>query len=251
MTLLPQRWRRRLSLGGRYLGQAAASALPTERRAGLRHTIARGPDWVRALRPDRSAIADRVPWITFSAYDFLEPLVRPGMRVLEIGTGGSTLFFVDRKTELVTIEHSPEWAAKVAESIPGGSEVVRELHVLEPTPARNGATPDPGDPDSCVSSEEEYAGLSFAEYVEAIDRYPDAHFDLVLVDGRARSSCFKRALPKVRPGGFIVLDDSERKEYERAIALATPDRWRRHDFPGPTPYYEDFIRTSIWERLEA
>ncbi|MBI5865097.1 MAG: hypothetical protein HZB38_11440 [Planctomycetes bacterium] len=40
-----------------------------------------------------SALDDERPWITFAATRFLERAVRPGSRVFEWGSGGSTLFF--------------------------------------------------------------------------------------------------------------------------------------------------------------
>ena len=47
----------------------------------------------------------------------------------------------------------------------------------------------------------------------AICDEPDASLDLVVVDGRARVECARRAMPKVKPGGLLLLDDTSRERY--------------------------------------
>ena len=51
--------------------------------------------------------------------------------------------------------------------------------------------------------------MSFQNYASAIDQFGAHSFDLVLVDGRSRPSCFKHAVPCVAPNGYIVLDNSD------------------------------------------
>ncbi len=55
--------------------------------------------------------------------------------------------------------------------------------------------------------------MSFEKYVRSIDRFIDKSLDLVIIDGRARLSCITHALKKIRPGGYLMLDDSERERY--------------------------------------
>jgi predicted O-methyltransferase YrrM len=242
--------RRARQLGWRYLGQALLLAGRAPRRLTWRQVVNRPLAWYRSVgRSD--ARTDRVPWITYGALDFIDSRLRPGMRVLEFGAGGSTLFFADRRADLVTIEHAPEWAEEVSEAVGERADFVWELHLVEPVASEANGALNTTDPDSFASTHRGDEGKSFEDYVRTIDRYPDAEFDLVLVDGRARASCFKRALPKVRRGGFVVLDDSERPQYRDTMALPAEDEWRRRDFYGPGPYHEWFWQTSVWERRKA
>jgi len=64
---------------------------------------------------------------------------------------------------------------------------------------------------------------------------------------RARPSCFKHAIPKLKDAGYIVWDNTERDYYQPAIELA-PEAFRFGDFPGPSPYVYCFTRTSTWQR---
>ena len=50
----------------------------------------------------------------------------------------------------------------------------------------------------------------------------------MLIDGRARVECALNAMSRVRPGGFILLDNSEWEKYAPIFAAAAD--WTRRDF---------------------
>ena len=76
--------------------------------------------------------------------------------------------------------------------------------------------------------------------------FPDESFDLVIVDGYARPSCVLHAIPKIRRGGHLLLDDSDR-EYTRP-AIPVLDGLPRRDFVGAAPFQRSLQQTSIWRR---
>lgn len=82
--------------------------------------------------------------------------------------------------------------------------------------------------------------------MKSIDAFPDRSFDLIFVDGRARSSCIFHARNKVKPGRFLMLDNSERNYYSFGKELLID--WERKDFFGPGPYGRYFWQTTIWRR---
>jgi hypothetical protein len=150
------------------------------------------------------------PWLTFDAIDALTARMRDGMRVFEYGSGGSTLFWLRWKVELCSVEHEPEWYGMVKARLPAGAAV--DYRLVEPEPlaqARVGG--DPADPEAYLSAD--FRDRTFQGYASQIDPFPDGHFDLVLVDGRARPSCLRHAIPKVKPGGLLVLDNADRDYY--------------------------------------
>ena len=57
------------------------------------------------------------PWLTEGAIDFLSHFVRPGFRVLETGSGASTLWFAKRAKSVVSIEDDPDWYAAVTAAL--------------------------------------------------------------------------------------------------------------------------------------
>jgi len=198
------------------------------------------PRWWRAQKSNASPLDQRIPWLAFRVIDRLEAYLRTGMRVFEFGAGGSTVFFVDRSCSVVSAEHDPEWATAVEAAIDVDADWT--LHRVEP----DGVDPDgdPSDPQTYVSSRGREV---FRTYAETIDSYPDRWFDLVSVDGRARPACLRHAIPKVKPGGLLLLDNSDFAKYERGKDLVDVLGWPRDDLAGANP--ARFSRTTIWTRL--
>jgi hypothetical protein len=208
------------------------------------------PSWYSHLDGRNTPLADEVPWLTFAAIRRLKHILLPNMRVFEYGSGGSTLFFARRAASVVTIEHDPQWGQKVATALVARRYANCELRLVPPVQASGNSMPDTSDPDAYASSDEAFRGFSFEAYARAIDEYPDGHFDLVCIDGRARPSCFKHSLPKVAIGGYIVWDNSERDNYWPALEIAA-QHFRRSDFRGPVSGSGEFVQTSILQRLTS
>jgi hypothetical protein len=206
------------------------------------------PRWAASLRPERTPLGDRRPWLTFAAAEMLERELRPDMRVCEYGAGGSTPFVLERAGELVTIEWDRHWAAQVGEALAPAHARGWSLEVAAPEEDPGSRPLDPSDPGAYVSASPAFLGFSFRAYVQLIDRFEDDGFDVVLVSGRARPSALRHALAKVRPGGLLVLDHAERSWYAPALALAGPEGWEREDVAGPGPYAAGFWRTAVLRR---
>lgn len=127
---------------------------------------------------------DRKPWMCDDAVNFLASIV-VGARVFEYGGGGSSLWLMERAREVVTVDHSSTWAARITKEGQGDVEVI-----LQPD----------------------------------LEKYPReiegrGEFDVVIVDGRERNECIGAALETVAVQGWVVLDDSERSAYAESKAL--------------------------------
>lgn len=202
--------------------------------------------WQRSLNEKANPLEDECPWITFSAIDFVKKITRNDMKVFEYGTGGSTLFFIKRVKKIISVEHDPIWANKVVEATKKYKYKNWKLHLKEPKLGYYLINKDPSNTDLYISSVEQFNGYSFKEYVSSIDVYPDQYFDIILIDGRARPSCFKHSIPKVSKDGYIIWDNTDRKHYFNAMEKA-PNFLEFLDFPGCSPYVNFFTRTSAWK----
>ena len=49
------------------------------------------------------------PWLTLDAITWLDRYIKPTMSALDIGTGGSTIFFARRCHEVIAVNNNPEW----------------------------------------------------------------------------------------------------------------------------------------------
>jgi predicted O-methyltransferase YrrM len=172
-------------------------------------------------------MAIRRPWWPYEATTWMAEHLPGGARVFEYGGGGSTLWLEDQGAEVTVIEHHDEWAQQLAVLAPntrvikhGAGTVGKITSVVEP-------------------------GF-FDDYVTCVADEPDDSFDLVIVDGRARVECVRRSMPKVKPGGLLVLDDTGRPRYRPAIMLLAG--WERHVFQGFKPGDRCPAETSVWRR---
>ena len=104
-------------------------------------------------------------------------------RVFEYGSGGSTLWFAERVTELVLVEHDSAWYGQVTKSVRLFTNSKIWLRV--PSQTISGFEP------ARSLTFEEYREFNFKEYVESIHNFPDNYFDIVFIDGRAREACLR------------------------------------------------------------
>lgn len=201
-------------------------------------SLSYAPEWVASLFFGRNPLDDHTPWLPFKVRRWLFKHVGAGDLVFEYGSGGSTLFFARLAGSVVSVEHDRAWFERVGRAL-RESALRNYEHVLrEPEVAEAGQSPGP------ASQRPEFAGRSFDRYVRSIDEYSDRSFDLVVVDGRARLACLDRAIPKVRDGGYLLLDNSERAEYAPAFSMLS--HLPRLDLRGLAPYRTYLWQTSIW-----
>jgi methyltransferase family protein len=121
-----------------------------------------------------------LPWYTYPAIEYLKQLDFHDKRVFEYGCGQSTLFWGQRAARVVSVEHDAAWYRRVREHLPETCELLLE-----------------SDPEA---------------YPRAIERFPDG-FDVIVIDGlvtgRTRLKCAAIAARRLRPGGMIILDNSD------------------------------------------
>lgn len=198
----------------------------------------------RSLQCGRSPLDDAQPWIQFGARDYVVSKLRSSARVLEFGSGGSTLFWLSLGASVTSVEHDPAWGSSVREQVIRffGEECRAEIRVVPPDRA---SSPAAGQSISATSTDPRYAEMSFDHYVRAAEDLPKGSVDLLVVDGRARSVSLTMNLDKVRTDGMVLLDNSDRLEYQEAMEYVTALGWQWHHFDGPVPYLMHFSRTSV------
>lgn len=196
---------------------------------------------------DSNSIEAKLPWINFQVIDFLEKHINPSSKIFEYGGGGSTLFFLERAAEVITVEHNKEWF-KILESNAGNDKKWIPIF-SQPEVVDNFNIEEVAVPDKYFSTAKEFENKSFYKYASSIDKYNDNYFDVVLVDGRARPSCMKHAIPKIKKGGYLILDNSDRPYYTEYLSgILKSDFDEIINYSGPTPFCTWFNRTNVWKK---
>lgn len=104
----------------------------------------------------------------------------PNASVIEFGSGLSTIWLARRCGSLLSVEHQPSWHQTVTTMIAehGLSNVRLELRPRE-------------------------------TYPDCRD-IPDRSIDFAVIDGERRAPCLRAVWPKMKPGGWVYLDNSDK-----------------------------------------
>jgi len=135
-----------------------------------------------------SAFNRTEPLLTPKAIEFLEEYLssNPNAKILEFGSGASTLWFAEHTKNLISIDHSKEYYDFVKSELNGRNVDYRLIHL---------------------------------PYYHVCDEFPDEFFDLIVVDGRNRKGCIAHSIPKLKSGGILMLDNAEREHYAPVYSL--------------------------------
>jgi len=125
------------------------------------------------------------PWLTREANSILRAILKPSDVMVEFGSGRSTLWFAARVGRLCSVESDEGWYKRISgqiNALPAG----KVSYLYRPVP-------DPAGPGSA------YSGV--------LDDFQDSSVDIVLVDGALRDFCALKAIPKLKAGGVLVVDN--------------------------------------------
>lgn len=157
-----------------------------------------------------------LPWLNFAAIDFVNKYIenKVNLQIFEYGSGGSTLFFLKKGFNVATVEHCKTWYENVKNRIKQNECWENKWSVFFIEPEYDGIKQNSEDIlNPLMYKSADFTEYNFKKYVSSVDNYPDAYFDIILIDGRARPSCIMHAVAKVKPEGIVIIDNSERAYY--------------------------------------
>jgi hypothetical protein len=139
--------------------------------------LARDYGYLKSVARNECVDADGhpIPWYTYPAVEYLRQLDFRDRSVFEYGSGNSTLFWSGIAQRVVSVEHEREWFERMRAVAPANCQMMFA-----------------NDADG---------------YVGAICR--TSPHDVIIVDGQTRLRCASAAVEHLRPGGVIILDNSD------------------------------------------
>jgi hypothetical protein len=160
-----------------------------------------------------------VPWYSYPAILWLDGRLPATARVFEYGAGNSTRWFAARSAVVAAVDHDRAWVDRISPTLPSNASV--SWRAWSPT--------------------------DLDAYVTSIDDF-DPPYDVVVVDGVARTAALRLALERVRPDGIVILDNADRPSLAGGLAHASETGFLRIDFSGPVPGSGRFGTTTILGR---
>ncbi len=202
--------------------------------------------YLNSFRTKYLSVHTETPILTLGAVAFLDDYLDGRQQVFEWGAGGSTAYIARRCASLVYVENIPDYYAQVAEHVEHIAQ--GEVSGLLVESERDATPPDtPVEWASYRDDDPRFADETFIAYAQAIDAYPDQSFDLVNIDGRARSTCVYHALPKIRDGGYLMLDDSHRPGQIAAAVAYLNTHYPAEHLHGARPYHTyELTQPGLW-----
>ncbi len=162
--------------------------------------------WFTAFDHHQAVDADNqpIPWVTYSFIDFIKDRLDKELSIFEYGSGNSTLFYAKRVKRVVSVEHDKAWYKKIVKEKAANAEMI-------------------------------FTNLSTnGEYSQKAALLGEK-FDVIIVDGRDRVNCCKHSIAALSEHGVLVLDDSERKNYQAARVFLTAKGFKELSFSGISP----------------
>jgi Methyltransferase domain len=167
------------------------------------------------------------PWLTAFMVDILDTWFCPSDRGLEWGGGRSTVWFARRVQHLVTIEENAEWGDRVDDMLrKHGLRDRVELNVVPVNPSEGAAS----------------------RYVSIATAIPPQSLDFCVVDGDLRDYCARAALPLLKRGAILIIDNVERY-VPRKNKSRSPNARGEEDGYASEVWREVIHQTTDWRLI--
>ncbi len=153
-------------------------------------------------------------------------MLRPSDIGAEFGSGRSTLWLARRCAHLISVEHDPVWHAKVAEVL-AEQEITNVDYQCHP------------------EGESDQTG-ELSRYVQVARLFGDQTIDFALVDGSYRDYVALSVLPKIKPGGMLIIDNVN---WFLPSPTRSPNSRRPSQAPATTAWDQVAVQLADWRRI--
>ncbi|WP_028297188.1 class I SAM-dependent methyltransferase [Olivibacter sitiensis] len=156
-----------------------------------------------------------LPWLTYSAIDFLDERLNAQMSLFEYGSGSSTRYFASKVQHVTSVEHDQQWFEQVSKDLPKNVDLTFQI----------------------IDTDGKYCRTCLG-----------GTYDIILIDGRDRNNCCKQAIQSLNAGGVIIFDDTERTKYNESTTFLNENGFRKLSFSGISPGFFYRKETSVFYR---
>lgn len=160
----------------------------------------------------------QVPWLGYRAIKRIGGILTNQSRVLEFGSGMSTIWLARQCVEVVSVESNEDWYLRVQKllRLENVNKVDQKL-------------------------------LKGSEYFSLTD-FPDKYFNFILIDGDYRDKCAHCSIKKVKHGGYIYLDNTDKSARDPNNEFGRAERMLINSAlscNGTFEYFVDFVPTYL------
>ncbi len=149
------------------------------------------------------------PWMCPGTVEFCKKHLSTSMSVLEFGSGRSSAWFARRIKKLTSIEYDESWYKVVKSKLEKENITNVNLRLILLDHA-------------LLEPEQEFYEIC-PSYVAVLDEFVDESLDFIIVDGHYRTLCTRKSISKIKPGGYLLIDDTNK--WSSLDSLNIPKDW--------------------------
>lgn len=160
-----------------------------------------------------------LPWMTYPAIEFLQKNINKNQRIFEFGCGASTIFFAKKAKEVIAIETNEKWKNFIEEKLSKENLSAKITLMAD--------------------------GIDNQSY-ETFPQKDEEKFDFIIIDSIKRFPCAINAVNALKENGKIILDDSQRQNYQKIFDFFAKNNFQKIDFAGIEPGKLKLKKTTIF-----
>lgn len=191
-----------------------------------------------------------IPWITYSALEFLESNFSCNAKVLEFGAGFSSIFWALRGNEISYLDFNKNWNESISKTL---DELSSECSIRSKSLFDHLSTTQPTsifEFEEMLMIEEQATSTNFSISLNSYILGEIESANLIVIDGHFRNY-FLEMCAKANSKALVVLDNSERIEYGKGITSVLAAGFSKIDFTGLGPVNPYSWTTSIFMKSFA
>lgn len=190
-----------------------------------------------------------IPWFSYKAIDFIKNFIQKSHRICEYGCGASTLFFSQRAQWLIGLETDPIWLRiieqKLIEQDFKYDQKIKSIQLDKTSKLTKKFY-------KTFFKNSQQINLYLDENAMQDDDYQNfcnyflEKFDIIIIDSKKRFACAKQAIDSLKSDGIIILDDSQRSNYQKIFQYFEQLNFKKIDFFGIAPGQLSLKNTTIF-----
>ena len=159
-----------------------------------------------------------LPWMNYSVVDFLSKRLNKSVNIFEYGSGYSTIYLSKLVNKVTSIEYDIDWYEKIGHKL----NAISNVELL-------------------------YIPMNQNYYSAIDDITPNKQkYEFIIIDGRKRVECAKKAIRYLTPDGVLLLDDSNRERYRAVFTFYLKNGFSELTFSGLKPNGLEINYTTLF-----
>ena len=177
-----------------------------------------------------------IPWYSFDAIEFLKNNLNKNHVIFEFGCGASTLFFSSKVKKVVSLESNLRWFEIITSSLKNSGDFLLEKNYFSNANCEIFLMEDALDRDE------------YQNFAQNYSQKNNIKFDFLIVDSLKRYECAKNSFEAIKSDGYLILDDSERPNYQKIFDFLQKNNFSYQDFIGIAPAQLRIKKTTFFRR---